>query len=173
MRLRSLVSATFMVAPFLLLGTPADATEFSARLVGFEEVPAVFSATGKGTLDLKLDKKARTITFTLTYSGLSAPATASHIHFGKRHVAGGITVFFCTNPITPGHQLCPANGGTVTGLIVGGNVLAVQGIPAGDFDALVEIIETHTAYVNVHTTNFPGGEIRGQIRRRNEEDDEH
>jgi CHRD domain len=69
---------------------------------------------------------------------------------------------------------CPADGGTVTGMITGGNVLAIpaQGILAGDFDALVEVIETNSAYVNVHTTTFPSGEIRGQIRRAEEKDDE-
>jgi CHRD domain len=44
--------------------------------------------------------------------------------------------------------------------------------PAGDFDALVKVIETLSAYVNVHTTNFPAGEIRGQIRPADEQDDE-
>jgi hypothetical protein len=85
-------------------------------------------------------------------------------------------VFFCTNLNNgpAGTQACPAGGGTVTGTITGANVVAVaaQGIPAGDFDALVSLLESNSAYVNVHTTNFPAGEIRGQIRRREEEDDD-
>jgi len=175
MRLKSLVSATFMVTPFLLLGAHADATEFSAKLVGFEEVPAIFSK-GAGTLDLNLNRKARTITFKLTFSGLSAPATQSHIHFGKRHVAGSITVFFCTNLNNgpAGTQACPAGGGTVTGTITGANVggIAAQGLPADDFDALVALLDSDTAYANVHTTNFPAGEIRGQIHRGDRDDDQ-
>ena len=47
---------------------------FEARMVGFQEVPAIFSAHGQGTLRLDLDRKARTITFKETFSGLSAPA---------------------------------------------------------------------------------------------------
>jgi hypothetical protein len=39
-----------------------------------------------------------------------------------------------------------------------------QGVTAGDFDALLRAIETGEAYANVHTANFPAGEIRGQIR---------
>jgi len=175
MRVKLLASATLMAAPFTLLGAYANATEFSAKLVGFEELPAVFSK-GSGTLDLDLNRNARTITFKLTFSGLSAPVTQSHIHFGKRHVAGSVTVFFCgslTNPGPAGTQLCPAGGGTVTGTITGANVLAItaQAMPAGDFDALVTLLETHTAYANVHTTNFPAGEIRGQIRRGDRDDD--
>lgn len=177
MRCKLLASAALLAAPFMLLGTYANAEEFSARMVGFQEVPAIFSAHGTGTLELKLDKKARTITFKETFSGLSAPVTQSHIHFGKIHVGGGITVWFCgslTNPGPTGTQICPAAGGTVAGTITGANVLAIaaQGMPAADFDALVALLETHTAYVNVHTTNFPAGEIRGQIRRAEEEDDE-
>ena len=175
MRLKSLVSVTVMAAPFLLLGAPANATEFSAKLVGFEELPAVFSK-GSGTLDLHLNRNARTITFKLTFSGLSAPVTQSHIHFGKDHVAGGVTVFFCTNSNNgpPGTQPCPAGGGTVTGTITGANVIGLpaQALPAGNFDALVAIIESDTAYANVHTTNFPAGEIRGQIRRGDRDEDE-
>jgi len=113
---------------------------------------------------LDLNRNARTLTFKLTFSGLSAPATVSHIHFGKEHVAGSVTVFFCGGG---GRPACPAGGGTVTGTITGANVLGItaQGMPAGDFDALVAIIVSNTAYANVHTPNFPGGEIRGQIRR--------
>src|SRR5260370_9407959 len=109
MRFKLLASATLMAAPFMLLGAYANATEFSAKIVGIEELPAIFSK-GSGTLDLDLNRKARTITFKLTFSGLSAPVTQSHIHFGKRHVAGGVTVFFCTNQNNgpAGTQSCPA-----------------------------------------------------------------
>jgi CHRD domain len=59
-------------------------------------------------------------------------------------------------------------------MITGGNVLAIaaQGMPASDFDALVDLLVSNTAYANVHTTNFPAGEIRGQIRKP-DKDDEH
>jgi len=174
MRFRLLASATLTAASLTLLGAYANATEFSAKLVGFEELPAIFSKA-VGTLDLDLNRNARTLTFKLTFPALSSPVTQSHIHFGKRHVAGGVTVFFCTNlNNSPGTQLCPAGGGTVTGTITGANVLspAGQGIPAGDFDALVAIIVSNTAYANVHTTMFPTGEIRGQIRRGESDEEE-
>jgi hypothetical protein len=60
-------------------------------------------------------------------------------------------------------------------MIAGTNVLGVaaQNFPAGDFDALVAVIESNTAYANIHTTNFPSGEIRGQVilRGQKESDD--
>jgi hypothetical protein len=180
MRLKVLASTTLTAAPLMLLGANASATEFSAKFSGFEEVGplnnetgAIFSS-GTGRLDLAVDRNARTITFKLTYSGLSGPVTQAHIHFGKRHVPGGITAFFCTNLNNgpAGTQSCPAAGGTVTGTITSGNVLAVPGqhITAGDFDALVATLDSDTAYGNIHTSNFPGGEIRGQVRRSGEDD---
>ena len=180
MRLKVLASATLMAVPLVLLGTHANAVEFSATFSGFQEVGALNAETGAifspgtGTLDLDLNRNARTIAFKLTFSGLSAPVTQSHIHFGKEHVPGGVMVFFCTNLNNgpPGTQLCPPGGGTVTGTIVGADVVGptAQHITAGDFDALVATLDSDTAYGNIHTTNFPAGEIRGQIRRKDRDD---
>ena len=183
MRFKMLASATLIAAPFMLLGGYANAEEFSATFSGFEEVGALNAETGaifspgKGTLNLDLNRNARTIAFKLSFSGLSAPVTQSHIHFGKRHVPGGVMVFFCTNLNNgpPGTQLCPAGGGTVTGTITGGSVVgpAAQHVTPGDFDALVAALVSDTAYGNIHTTAFPSGEIRGQIRHDDHEDDQH
>jgi hypothetical protein len=122
-----------------------------------------------------LDKKAGTATFTLTYSnvGTTAPLTGTvtqaHIHFGKRRDSGGVMVFFCTNlgngPV--GTPACPANSGTVSGTLTAASVVAIAGqnVKAGDFDALVDALESNTAYANIHTTILPAGEIRGQVHR--------
>lgn len=167
----TLVAALMLTAPAIGAGTE----EFHAVLSGFNEVGALNSESGailsegRGTLDLTLDRSAQTITFKLQFSNLSAPVTQSHIHFGKVHMAGGVMVFFCSNLGNgpAGTQACPAGGGTVTGTLTGASVIgpALQRVSAGDFDALADALESHTAYVNVHTTNFPAGEIRGEIRR--------
>jgi hypothetical protein len=180
MRFKLLASATLMTAPLMLLGANACATEFAATFSGFEEVGALNAETGaifspgKATLNLDLSRNARTIAFKLTYSGLSAPVLQSHIHFGKRHVPGGVMVFFCTNLNNgpAGTQTCPQGTATVTGTITGASVVgpATQAVPAGDFDALVAALDSDTAYGNLHTMAFPAGEIRGQIRRDDEDD---
>jgi hypothetical protein len=179
MRFKLLASATLMAAPLTLLGANASAEEFSTVFSGFEEVGALNAETGaifspgKATLDLDLNRNAKTITFKLTYSGLSAAITQSHIHFGKRHVPGGIMVFFCTNLSNgpAGTQACPQGTATVTGMITGASVIGptAQNVTAGDFDALVAALDSDTAYGNIHTTNFPAGEIRGQVRRSDED----
>lgn len=159
-----------------MLGSSAMASqveEFHADISGFREVGVLGSITGAisteghGTLDLRLNRRAQTLEFKLTFADMSAPVIMSHIHLGQVHVAGGVMVFFCSNSGGPaGTQACPGTAGTVTGTITPANVLALPGqhLSAGDFDALVDALEHNTTYVNVHTTAFPTGEIRGEIR---------
>jgi hypothetical protein len=148
-----------------------DANTFHATLSGFQEVtgPGPILSEGKGTLKLKLDRQAKTLTFSLTYSNLTPGAFMAHIHFAPVHVGGSIMVWFCGGPpVTPpaGVQACPAGGGTVTGTITAADVQAIttQNVMAGDFDALEDALESNSAYANVHTAAFPAGEIRGQIQ---------
>src|SRR5215469_9752317 len=197
--------ATFAAAVVGFVASYACAQEFTADLKGFNEIgsiPSAFQAIastpslssptgytgavlsdGKGTAKLDVDKKAGTITYTLTYSnvGTTPPQTGTvsqaHIHFGKSRDSGGILVFFCTNlPFSgtgPTPQACPTNSGTVSGTWTTADVQAIlgQNVVAGDFDALVDALESNTAYANVHTiplhgatnTAYPGGEIRGQV----------
>ena len=167
-----LVAAAGVTSPAM---SSPDREEFRAFITGFNEVGALNAETGAiftngtGTLELKLDRNSQTLTFTLKFENLSSPVTQSHIHFGKVHTPGGVMVFFCSNLASApaGTQPCPANGGTVTGTLTAANLLAVPGqnVPANDFTAIVDALLTDSAYVNVHTVNFPAGEIRGQLTR--------
>jgi hypothetical protein len=137
-----------------------------AKLNGYNEVPSV-STTGRGKVKLKIkNSTAPSIEYTLSYSGLSSPATASHIHLGQEHTNGGVSAFLCgggTKPPCP-----PGNTGdkvTVTGVILPADVIgpAAQGIAPGEFTELVAAIKAGATYANVHTSPFPNGEIRGQL----------
>jgi len=138
-----------------------DTPHLKANLVGFQEVPPKLT-DGAGEFKAVVDLNAKTISYTLTFSNLTSTALFSHIHFGQHAVNGAIYIFLCGGPTTP---VCPAGGGTVTGTITAADVLAVsaQNITAGDFEGAIRIIQSGDAYVNVHTTNFPAGEIRGQV----------
>jgi CHRD domain len=182
MRSNMLIAAALGTAAFVPLSMSAYAASFSTTFSGFQEIGGLGAgetgailSKGTGTLELQLKKKASTVTFKLTYSGLSSPVTQAHIHFGKEHVAGGIMVFFCSNLASPppGTQACPANGGTVSGTITPASVIGptAQNVTVGDFNALVAALFSNTAYANIHTVNFPAGEIRGQIQRGGERGD--
>jgi hypothetical protein len=171
-----LVMCSLVVAAFVLgVSGSASAEQFSAAFSGFQELGALNNETGailsngQGTLQLTPDKQSDVVTYNLTYSSLTSNVTQAHIHFGKRHVPGGIFVFLCTNLGNgpAGTPSCPPAGGTVTGSITPASILAVPGqnVTAGDFGALEAILESNSAYGNIHTVRFPAGEIRGQVRK--------
>ena len=151
----------------------SDANQFTAVLKGHNEVPAVHTA-GTGRLKLTVNDN-NTLSFELTYSGLNAAAQASHVHFGQPNVNGGVSFFFCGGG---GKPACPPGNTsstvTVTGTVAPADVagLATQGMPAGDLGAIVQEIRAGFAYANVHTTQSPGGEIRGQLKRAHDEGDD-
>ena len=108
------------------------------------------------------------IDYTLTFSGLRAAVTQAHIHFGQARVLGGIMVFLCgtaTNPGPAGTPTCPQSG-TVSRTLTAADVVgpANQGIAAGQMARVIDAIRAGAAYGNVHSTMFPGGETRGQLR---------
>ena len=137
------------------------------NLSGYAENPLALSTTGSGRFEALIDDGAQTITYTLTYSGLTGSVTQAHIHFGSASQVGGVSAFLCSNLGNgpAGTQACPAAGGTITGTITPATIIgpAAQGIAAGEFNALVAAIRNGTAYVNVHSTKFPVGEIRAQF----------
>jgi hypothetical protein len=138
----------------------------SDTLTGYQEAtPAGVSSPGTGSFSATIDDEAETITFELRYSGLSAPASAAHIHFGNRFTSGGVSAFFCGGGGKPSCPPGTTSEAVVTGTIVPADVIgpASQGIAAGEFSELVDAIRAGVTYANVHNSMFPAGEIRGQI----------
>jgi hypothetical protein len=162
----ALTMVTMLGAPAL---TAADET-FKARLMGFQEVPAI-STEASGEFRAKLSEDETSIEYELSYENLTGTVSQGHIHLGQRSVNGGITVWLCqtTTNVDPTGlaPTCPQSG-TVTGTFTAANVIAVatQGIAAGEFAEIVDAIRAGVTYANVHTLpQFGGGEIRGQIRK--------
>jgi len=126
------VAATAQAAPISM----------TVPLTGAQQVPPV-QTPGSGTADLTYDPSTRVLTWSITYSGLSGPATMAHIHGpGAAGKNAGVEVWLskrgseATSPLTGQATLTPAQA---------------KQLMAGD------------TYVNVHTQAHPSGEIRGQI----------
>jgi hypothetical protein len=158
---------TLLVAAIAVAGSGSSKIDAKDGLVGYQEVPAI-STTGNGTFEAKVNDDGSSFDWTLSYSGLEGSVTQSHIHFAQRSVNGGISIFLCSNlgngPV--GTPPCPPSPATISGTadiadMTGG--AAAQGIAAGEFDEILAAIRAGKAYANVHSTTWPGGEIRGQL----------
>jgi hypothetical protein len=166
--MRATIARLLTVAAALAMVTVAASADEHlsnprASLSGFNEVPPK-ATNGTGSFRARASDGA--ITFTLTYSGLSTPAFMSHLHFAQPGVNGGIFVWLCGT--AGGKPACPdgtTTRATVTGRITAADITAVpdQGVTAMDLATALRIIQNGDAYVNVHTSKYPGGEIRGQV----------
>ena len=140
------------------------------------EVPAL-SSPASGSFTATLDEEAQTLTYELSYQNLEAAPLQAHIHVGQKGVNGGISVFLCGNAPTvppaptPQPPACPAAPATITGTLSAADIVGpvAQGIATStattnEFAELVSVIKSGVTYANVHTSKFPGGEIRGQVK---------
>ena len=138
------------------------------RLKSYAEVPAV-SSTATGRFKASVDEKSGAISYELSYKGLQGEVRQAHIHLGQRDVNGGVMVWLCQTSVNPDPTglapTCPQSG-TVSGVLQAANVIgpAGQGIDAMEFSEVVAAIRAGVAYVNIHSSKFPGGEVRGQLR---------
>jgi CHRD domain-containing protein len=138
-----------------------------ATLRGANEVPPN-STAGTGSFKATIHTNG-SIDFTFTFADLSAIPTVAHIHFGQFNVSGGVMIFLCGGGSQPS---CPAaTSGTIVGTIAAANVVGPipQGVTAGDLAAALRAIAQGEGYVNIHNARFPAGEIRGQVRARNDD----
>jgi hypothetical protein len=121
---------------------------YFAALDGSQEGPAVATAaTGQGLAVISAD--GGTVTYMVTYSGLSGTLAAAHIHTGAAGSNGGVIL-----PLTAGPS-------PMTGALTAADFKA-----SGSVTTLAEAvaaIRAGTTYFNLHTAANPGGEIRGQI----------
>jgi len=133
------VLATLALGAAVAYAGPAFADKMKATLDGAAEVPPVTTA-GKGTADVDFDPATKKLSWKVTYSGLSGPATAAHFHGpGEAGKNAGVAVAI------PNATSSPAEGSATL------TAAQAADLTAGKY------------YVNVHTAANPGGEIRGQV----------
>jgi hypothetical protein len=137
MRLDSIAAASVL---FLAAAGAASAAtlHFAAGLKGSDEVPAN-DTTGKGRVSATLDTASKAFHYTVTYSGLTGPATMAHFH----------------GPANAGENAPPViTMKTLTSPIKGTETLT---------DAQITDLRAGKWYFNVHTAGHPSGELRGQL----------
>jgi hypothetical protein len=159
-------TVTIVIAVLVFSGVAfavAQSTNFGAPLSGDEQVPTV-DTNARGNSILHLSKNGDELDFKLIVANIEN-VTQAHIHCGAEGVNGPIVVFLF--PFTPAGVT--ANGVLSSGTITNADVIPTPSsaeCPGGvaNLDQLVAKLRSGGAYVNVHTTAHPGGEIRGQVR---------
>jgi len=169
-------AGTFAAALLLSATSVASAMDVvKADLDGFQEVPAAIFTNGSGTFRARIQDD--TVEFELTYTGLDE-VIGVHIHFGRPGINGGIIAFFCQDQGTPlgdppeGVEPCPDGDQTITGFLTAADVVGPldQGIAPGDGEAAIAAVLARATYINVHTSAFVPGEIRGAVKLRRDRD---
>lgn len=134
---------------------PEVQRSYYAVLSGGEEVPANDSQ-GRGVAKFQLSDDGLSLHYSLVVANIEN-VTASHIHLAPAGANGGVVVFL----FGPAAPTGPLAGKIAVGTITAANLInALAGQP---LSALIEQMNNGGAYVNVHTSQIPGGEIRGQI----------
>ena len=137
------VALTLALLSTALWAVPSQAAtqSFQVQLSGAQQVPAVHT-DATGTADLTYDPTTRELTWSVSYTGLSGPATMAHMHNGAAGMNGPVAIWLskhgsaAASPIKGHAQLTAAQA---------------KQFVAGDW------------YINVHTAAHPSGEIRGQV----------
>ena len=159
----------FLTAAVMLQARPADAIPmtFEANLSGANEIPPT-NSTGTGFASVVLDPMAQTLQVNATFSGLTSNDVAAHIHCcAPLGTNAGVAT---TVPAFPGFPLMVTSGiyssavfDLTQALIYNPAFVTLEGgIPQAEA-ALITGIESGQTYFNIHTVNFGGGEIRGQL----------
>ena len=168
---RRFAAAAFAVA-FLAFAHCADAAPiiFTANLDGISE-SSPNASPGTGFAEVDFDSIAHMMTVQITFSGLLGTTTAAHIH-APTAVAGTATAGVATQ--TPSFSAFPlgvTSGSymqtfdlTLTSTYNAAFVTANGGDAAGAEAALLASLQAGTAYLNIHTTLFGAGEIRGFLQ---------
>jgi hypothetical protein len=135
----SILAAVFTVG--CLSAASAAMIEYKAALSAKSEVPPTTS-NGNGDVLATLDTASKKLSYTMTYYGLTGPATAAHFHGPAAAGANaGVAVPIGTNPANP-----TSASVTLT-------------------DAQIKDLQAGNWYANIHTEANKGGEIRGQMMR--------
>jgi S-formylglutathione hydrolase FrmB len=160
-RSRTLFTMAALIVALSCNGSTDTTTNFNASLSGSKEVPAVTSS-GTGTFTATLDEDNR-FAYTLSFSGLTSASNGAHIH-GPASTTQNANVLVNFASLPPGNSAStPLTLGATSGTTAGTVNLESTITSTVSGDSLRKLLDAGLLYVNVHTANNQGGEIRGQI----------
>jgi CHRD domain-containing protein len=152
-RLALPILAALALAIAVAIPALASVTNYRAHLAGTEGIQTL----GEGQAVFQLNDDGTAITYRLNVANIDN-VTMAHIHLKP---SGKVVVWLY--PSAPPSQLIPgrSDGTLMTGTITAADLKdPLAGMP---LSALVAQIDEGNTYVNVHTTAYPAGEIRGDI----------
>jgi hypothetical protein len=162
-------NALLAAALALLIAAPAraDVILYGTTLSGPAESPPN-SSPGGGTATVRIDTTAQTMEVIVNFFGLTSGTTASHIHAPTALPGTGTAGVATTTPTFPGFPLGVTSGSydRVFDLTAASSYnpafVASNGgsVPLSEV-VLLAALSNDQAYLNIHTTNFPSGEVRG------------
>jgi hypothetical protein len=131
--------------------------------------PEVSGATGSGSAQITIDDVANTMRLQVTFQGLGGNATVSHLHAATTNPGTGTaSVVVPAGSTLPGFPAGVSSGSYDNLFDLGASstyrnafITNNGGTTTGARNALIGYIQSRQAYLNVHSTTFPGGEIRG------------
>src|SRR5215218_5720224 len=168
--MKKIINLIGLVLAVLMLSAVARADQlvFTTTLTGAQEVPPSGSP-GIGSALVTLDTLTNQFTVNVSFAGLVSPTIASHIHC----CAGpGVNAMVATAvPTFPGFPLGVTTGTylmtfdlTLASTYNPAFITAHGGTVAGAQAAFITGLISGQTYLNIHTSQFPGGEIRGQLQ---------
>lgn len=130
------------------------AASIFAQMNGANERPNPVPSNANGAA--LFSRNGTTVNYTVTYQGIASSPTGLHIHAPAGNaVTAGIIVDLMPTPVQ-------GVNGVLTGTFTASNIRGIAAAPPISLDSLMTLLRTGNAYVNVHSTTYPAGEIRGQ-----------
>jgi hypothetical protein len=157
--MKRLFCGAAVAAALLISATPSSAqvVNMAATLSPGEETPAPGILSGAvGTATVSVDATNQEIAVSLSLFNFATGTTAGHIHVGPRGVAGPVVINFPIPTGTTGDLPLTFRVGTAA-------FVARPEIGINTMQDAIQAIVGGNAYVNIHTSQYPAGEIRGQL----------
>ena len=151
-----------VIAAMFVLGTvgtaQAQVIRFTANMSGNQETPAGIVTGAFGTATVTLDLGAQRVSWSIDVFNMPSGTNNAHFHVGGRGLAGPTVV----NIAFPANI---SNDYRLTGSATAANMTARPDQGIRSWEDFLQSLTGGQTYINIHSVNFPGGEIRGQVKR--------